>query len=287
MLASVIDELPFSTVRITTEGPSGRGSGTGFFMQLAVNTDGSNQPVVVTNKHVIAGASTAYITILRSNVNDPSQPDYSKHFTATVALNNTRVIPHPDSAVDLVAIKVADVLLHVLNTGPRPFFRSVNISQTASPAFLTQLMAIEDVIMIGYPNGLWDTKNNLPIARRGITATPPFVDFSGNAEFMIDCACFPGSSGSPVFLVKPGSYVGKNGETVVSEARVMLLGVLYAGPVFNAKGDIQPSPIPTTTTGQVSVPLMMNLGYCIKAHKLFWFEEYFQAERRAAQATKT
>jgi hypothetical protein len=25
--------------------------------------------------------------------------------------------------------------------------------------------------MIGYPNGIWDAKNNLPVIRKGITAT--------------------------------------------------------------------------------------------------------------------
>ena len=66
---------------------------------------------------------------------------------------------------------------------------------------LAKLNAVEEIMMIGYPNGLWDAKNNLPIVRRGITGTPAFVDYNDKPEFVIDAACFPGSSGSPVFIV--------------------------------------------------------------------------------------
>jgi len=57
--------------------------------------------------------------------------------------------------------------------------------------------------MIGYPNGLWDHVNNLPLIRRGITASHPGVDYqiegqNGPGVTVIDMACFPDSSGSPV-----------------------------------------------------------------------------------------
>ncbi len=44
--------------------------------------------------------------------------------------------------------------------------------------------------MIGYPNGIWDEANNMPIIRRGITATHPNFNYNGKPEFMIDAACF-------------------------------------------------------------------------------------------------
>jgi len=44
--------------------------------------------------------------------------------------------------------------------------------------------------MIGYPSGLWDTKNNLPIVRKGITATTPYFDYNGKREFLVDIAAF-------------------------------------------------------------------------------------------------
>lgn len=38
--------------------------------------------------------------------------------------------------------------------------------------------------------------------RRGITATNINFDYNGKKEFVIDAACFPGSSGFPVFIWK-------------------------------------------------------------------------------------
>ena len=93
---------------------------------------------------------------------------------------------------------------HILDeaeaTDRTPYFPSLQKAMIPSSTDLEGLAAIEDVIMIGYPIGLLDSHNNLPVARKGITATDPVKDYEGRKEFMIDLACFPGSSGSPVFL---------------------------------------------------------------------------------------
>ena len=51
---------------------------------------------------------------------------------------------------------------------------------------------------------LIDEVNNKPVVRKGITATDIRLDYNGRKEFLIDAACFHGSSGSPVFLRKMG-----------------------------------------------------------------------------------
>ena len=53
---------------------------------------------------------------------------------------------------------------------------------------MSELSAIEEIIMIGYPVGIWDSANNMPIVRKGITATRPDIDYEGRKEFMIDAA---------------------------------------------------------------------------------------------------
>lgn len=65
--------------------------------------------------------------------------------------------------------------------------------------------------MIGYPNGLWDSVNNMPIVRRGTMATNISLNHNDKREFVIDAACFPGSSGSPVVLFNKGGYADKKG----------------------------------------------------------------------------
>ena len=42
--------------------------------------------------------------------------------------------------------------------------------------------AVEDIMMIGYPNALWDSEHNMPIIRKGITATPVWLDHNGKKD---------------------------------------------------------------------------------------------------------
>jgi hypothetical protein len=100
--------------------------------------------------------------------------------------------------------------------------------------------------MVGYPTGLWDDVHNSPLFRTGSTATHPAVDFQGRPEFVVDLACFPGSSGSPVFAMRSHGYPW---EDAAGDPR-RFLGVLYAGPLL---------PGAQTT---------VNLGYVIKASKV-------------------
>lgn len=69
---------------------------------------------------------------------------------------------------------------------------------------IKQMDAIEPITFIGYPNGIWDSTNLLPVARRGTTASPIEVDFEGSPRFLIDASVFGGSSGSPVFILNQG-----------------------------------------------------------------------------------
>src|SRR5687767_4257067 len=106
------------------------------------------------------------------------------------------------------------------------------------------MLGLESITMVGYPNGLWDQANNLPIFRRGVLATDYKRDWNGRKEFLIDAACFPGSSGSPVMLFDVGSYHNRQGMHV-GGSRIKLLGVLYAGPQHTVKGEVKIVHVPT------------------------------------------
>jgi hypothetical protein len=121
--------------------------------------------------------------------------------------------------------------------------------------------------MIGYPNGIWDSANNGSIARRGIIATIPEDDYLGKKQFVIDMACFPGSSGSPVYLANFGSYADRKGNLNMG-TRIKLLGVLYAGPQHTASGEIVLTPVPTQNKPMSFTSMPNNLGYVIKATEL-------------------
>ena len=126
--------------------------------------------------------------------------------------------------------------------------------------------------MCGAPNGLWDEGHGLPIFRRGTTATHPAIDHQGKPIGVVDIACFPGSSGSPLCIVNEGSYpnkrqTGKDGGVVFGN-RLVLLGVLFAGPVHNARGELEIAPLPTAAKVTPIVPQMIHLGYYVKAREI-------------------
>ncbi|WP_155760611.1 trypsin-like peptidase domain-containing protein [Stenotrophomonas maltophilia] len=127
--------------------------------------------------------------------------------------------------------------------------------------------AIEPIMMIGYPNGLWGEHNNRPLARRGSTASHPFLKWNGRQEFVIDAACFPGSSGSPVFLFEDIMFRTKD-NSYTPGARAQLLGVLASGPLFTNEGTLVRRDIPTATTMVPVVSSMMNLGNVVHADAL-------------------
>lgn len=89
---------------------------------------------------------------------------------------------------------------------------------------------------------------------------------------MIDAACFPGSSGSPIFLYNIGNYLNKKGTTVIG-SRFFFLGILYAGPQYNNKGEVKVVDIPTKMEAISISKIPVNLGYVIKSKKLLDFDE--------------
>jgi hypothetical protein len=238
------------------------------------NSQNSHVPAIVSNKHVIKGAHTGQIHITLRKPGT-QEPDLGNHIAVPIDQFEGRWLPHPDPDVDLAVLPIAPLLQQLQSQNMQPHFIPLETGLIADAAFLQDLCAVEDIAMVGYPTGLWDSKHNLPIVRRGSTATPPYVDFDGKPLFMIDCACFPGSSGSPVLLYNVGTYMHKNGGTVVGQ-RVKLLGVLFAGPQFTATGEIVVEPVPTAMQPVAKSRIPTNLGLCVKAEQLRWFESHFQ-----------
>lgn len=171
---------------------------------------------------------------------------------------------------------IAPLLAEARQQGKEFFFLPLDKSLIPTNEELADLGLLEDIVMIGYPNGIWDRVNNMPIFRRGITATHPNLDYDGRREFMIDAACFPGSSGSPVFLYNVGGWANRDGGMVIGGTRVKLLGVLYAGPQHTATGEVRIVAIPTTQRAVILSAIPNNLGIVIKALRLLEFDALLQ-----------
>lgn len=258
------EELLYSTTRITSlYNIGGSSTGTGFFYDIEVKD--KFMPVIVTNKHVIEGADLIKVKFTEADTN--GDPNNTRHFDWEINNISSLVILHP--TVDLCIIPILPAIKSAEAAGKTLFFRTIDNSLIPSQEVLErQLTAIEEITMIGYPNGLWDSVNNLPIVRRGITATHPNLNYNGKAEIVIDAACFPGSSGSPVFIFNENGFSDRNGNTYVGGNRILLLGILYAGPQITTTGEIVVRDIPTDARPMAVTNLMMNLGYVIKSKKL-------------------
>ena len=269
------EQLTFSTVRIECRMSDGsNGTGTGFFYRCLEDGD-RYVPVIFTNKHVIKGAIQGHfqLTLLKSE----EVPDIGNYINIELDNFEQRWIQHPDPTVDLCAMPIAPLLQEAGAAGHRFFFINLDKSLILTPDELEDLGALEDIIMIGYPNGIWDPKNNMPIVRRGVTATHPNLDYEGRKEFLIDAACFPGSSGSPVFLYNSGGWTTRSGNIVMGGLRLKLLGLLYAGPQHTTAGEIRIVNVPTQQRAVAISSIPNNLGLIIKSIRLLEMDDVIRS----------
>lgn len=84
----------------------------------------------------------------------------------------------------------------------------------ADSDFISQkLMSCDKVALIGFPAGVWDVHNNLPILRSGVISSDPRLDFNNDHNYsghVIGYEAFStgGASGSPVFALQKGFPLG-------------------------------------------------------------------------------
>jgi len=271
---TITEQLAYSTVRIECEmNTGGISSGSGYFFRFKDDPEKKQHvPVVITNKHVITGAKKGKIIFTISN---DGKPVDTEHFELFIDNFENFWRKHPNDDVDLCAMPIAPFLNAAEAQGKKLFYFPLDLSLIPNKEKLDNLSAMEEIVMVGYPNGIWDHVNNKPIYRKGVTATHPCVDYNGKKEFMIDAACFPGSSGSPVFILNENGYSDKNGNTYLGAKRIFLMGTLYAGPQHTATGEIRIINVPTAQTPIALSSIPNNLGIVIKAERIFELENLF------------
>ena len=264
---TILEQLCFSTTRIETEDYSGKlYSGTGFFFNLKIGEN--TVPIVVTNKHVVQGMSKVTFLLTESDTN--GNPILNQHFRL---INDDKMwIIHPNPNIDLCVCPFNMLVIAAKQAFNKTFFyRCFDNSLIPNMDQLSELDVVEDVLMIGYPDGLWDYVNNMPIIRRGITATDPKINFIGENKFLIDIGCIGGSSGSPIILLDKFGYMDKRGNLNLGNSRLFLLGILCAGYEKTVEGNLKVVPIPTA---QIIAPISQiptNLGIVIKSNTLLEF----------------
>lgn len=220
-LSNISTQLLYTTVPIWVEMADGRqGFGTAFIYSVPVPGQQSAQiPLLVTNYHVVAGGRRAQIELSGRAGEAPDRGTRSR-----VEIPGELLQSHVDRENDLAAVPIGGVLTQLEQSGRPVFFRSIVPDNIPTKEVLDDLAAVEEITFIGYPSGFYDQHNATPLFRRGITATPAWNDFQGKPAFLVDAGVFPGSSGSPVFILNEGAYTNKNGLVVGN--RLLFLGVL-------------------------------------------------------------
>ena len=266
-----------NTVRIEAWRKDRTGSvGTGFMHKFCEDESGAIQ-CVVTNAHVIDGTEMCELVFRSRKLGAenaqtvPSTIRFPKDF-------GQRWHVHPDETADLAVLPISNELRQMIANGFTPEFKATQAHHLLNADNARQLNAVEEVLMVGYPNGLWDRKNNLPVARTGITASPSGVDWNGRKEFLIDCAVYPGSSGSPVYLFSPSGTRLSVGHRVVITDRVILLGIVKSVFLHDIRGTPKSVAVPTTVNDRFDVRIPNDLGLCTRSDQLTYFEEYFRQE---------
>ena len=270
---SLCEKLLFTTARIEVlnaiDKASILGHGTCFFFEVKVS-DSTKVPVIVTNRHVVEDFSLLRILLTQKNSN--GEPDLRHRIELYIEqYDETLWHHHPDPKVDLTFMLLGPSLSNLKAENKEPYIQFLSSSIIPTVENWLDLDAVEEILMIGYPNGLWDSVHNRPIVRRGITASHPAVAFKGEKEFLIDAACFPGSSGSPIFLYNSHSYREKRKNSIIIGTRFYFLGVLRAGPQYNIKGELETVNTTITNDTKVIYRIPNNLGFVIRSDILLDF----------------
>lgn len=265
-MMTLSEMITYSTVLIRCDYEDGSsGSGTGFIINLCINkVTNTYVPVIITNKHVVENSKKTFFEFCKADENGDPLDTVSFLFRCT----GNVWLHHPNKDVDLVCLFLAGPLNKLRETNTKIFYIPLETEIIPTEQRLAELSAIEDVVMVGYPIGLSDIYNHKPIIRRGITSSHPRKDYQGRKETLLDMACYPGSSGSPVFILNQGMYTTPTGVNVGQ--RIYLLGVLYGGHVYDARGSLQFTSLPNMPVPVTHIPI--NLGLMIKAARILEFE---------------
>lgn len=269
----------FCTVRITNTSPAGVSTGTGFFFDAGVGDDDPHvfAPLVITNKHVVEGATDLKFGMLHSNA-DGTGPILGNRTDVHMSVdrNSPPWVGHPDPEVDVVALMGTPLYAALRNIGIEAFTRVLGADLFPTPEVEKDIDAIEELTFVGYPNGQADDFHHTPIVRRAITATPLALPFGGKPTFLLDGSVFGGSSGSPVFVYDKFGYA--SGDSFLLSPRLLLVGIVSATMLRPEVFELQVNSAP-----HVQIARNLNLGIAYSWKSIDETVEFFCATHGIAR----
>ncbi|MCB9498428.1 MAG: trypsin-like peptidase domain-containing protein [Bacillales bacterium] len=203
-------DIAYSTVKLYVKLKDGNSSvATSFFYKYSFSD--SERLVLITNRHVLNNSVEVTFYLHTSF----KVPGLTRKFTISGNDINL-IIKSLKNGEDLCAL---DIGRYMKDDAYRYFQEKDFLSEED----YDKKNVMQNVFIAGYPVGLEDSVNKLPVFTNGMTATSLDIDYSGHPLIMINALALPGSSGSPVFIR------GKNGNKLV--------GIIVGGDEDN-KGQI-------------------------------------------------
>jgi hypothetical protein len=252
-MESLSEQLLYITVRLEGVTDHGTSVGTGFLYGY------KNRVFIVTNKHVISGVKNGFFVLRKAQVSDGKKTLIAGQ-GYSVTFSEAAFIGHPSPSIDVAVMNVSLIISNLEAAGNLVYWKNISGDNRPKSEDIEKFISpLEEVIFVGYPSGIWDTTNLMPIMRKGITATPYYIFFQGEPKFLIDASVFPGSSGSPVFIYYAGTYPDKAGNAYIGN-RLFFLGIL-AGVFYRTEnGEIKMKEAPTTNIVVTEIHQMIDLG---------------------------
>lgn len=258
-----------STVRLlgAKKGQPSSSVGTGFYYQVKRASGDQTKVFIITNKHVIQGADEIHFILSYApsvdDVDETGQPKGRVDAPVVCPLQGS-VIPHPEPGIDLCAVNVSGIVSQVLDSGNQ--LRCMIIDSGWLPTLEDKKLIrdIEQVLVIGYPHGIWDDHNNMPVSRVGTTATHPLSKYKGRSNFLIDVAAFQGSSGSPVFTYESPMFRSSEG-SYTPGTKVQFVGVVWGVLESTVEGELKEVEVPSSVKKQIPV-LNTSLNIAVALH---------------------
>jgi len=182
------NDLIYSTIKIE----AGLDDGTGFIIDLSLRPD-VVALAITTNKHVVEKSDDIEFTLTIQKVDGSL---FTRNFKVTNYKN--KCIFHEQ--YDLCVISLDSIAETMVRDGEKIVAPHITINDVCDSRVLLDSDAITDVYVVGYPGGFIDETNNLPMAKKGVTATPLYSNFLGRKTFVVDAGVNKGNSGSPVYI---------------------------------------------------------------------------------------
>jgi hypothetical protein len=254
------ERLFFVTALIKCANNNAAWTGTGFFIRVPIVNE-ADQLILVTNRHIVRHpklgvADTIEIITPAADPSDTTRPLLGRSAQATTL--GAKFELHPNPNIDVAVARVDNLA----ETGQwTRYVKAIPAERLYNEALVKRLDAIEQVTFMGYPKGLYDTINMLPVARQGWTATPISIDFAGQPKFLVDASVFEGSSGSPVLALNSGSYQERAGAVQNGSPYAVLLGIIAETWAFPETGTVQIGGAPF----DFGVSQALNFGTVYKA----------------------